>query len=65
MQESICETWRLFFSNLVTGSHFGFMQIPGVAQSCGFCNQAKFALKPHGNTNLQKKKKKLHRKGNF
>ena len=43
-----------FFSNFAIGSHFGFMRIPGVAQSCGFCNQAKFALIPHRNTNLRK-----------
>ena len=40
---------------MASGSHFGFMQIIRIAQTCPFGNQARFVLEPLYITKQQKK----------
>ena len=42
---------ELFAENLNVGSHLGFMQIAGVAQSCRVGNHAEIVQGPHGSKN--------------
>ena len=44
----------IFPPDMAIDGHFGFRQIPGVAQSCSLGNKAEFVLIPHGNINQEK-----------